>query len=1174
MTTTSEASSREEDGQQHKGLIGSLFGGKKKVAKAKLGLEMQMYYHEELKCWVMPGEEEDKRKEVEGLRAPPQMPSSSSMASQQQSLGAGQTQSSLSSRYAAMPTMSVGAGSGQQGSILAGLKPPPLGGGAGMGQQPFKPMAVFNPSAVSSGDGERLERRDSTSIWEQQQQQEETDAHNHADVDAMTATSPSPGTDIDPLVLEVLSFWSYYRGHGYDVDVMKEWVCENYSDDVSRQLDCEALLKDEGISSAVDVYMQQHRQHEGVGEEHTADYTTEYAGEDGVGGYGQPEGEQQVLFASTGHEEYPQIPQDECSPPTGHGEEAVQYSDTAIIASPKPQEEGAEEQQWEEDAVQQHVEYETYHFSAAQVEIVDESAAANTDGVETYAAPSVEAGYATPAVGTSPEKPEQELNEFGLPMPTVYHQHDQNVVYTDNAVFDESAMGSHGWNASPGSVVTLSSHGDAVHDTEQERFGGPPVETETLHHDQAEEDVQMSREPIPSGFIHTAELGGYGDAPGTDSQDTVLASRAALQELEDSRLALQEAKNTIEEQSGAIEMLQNSMDSTIGEKNAIIADLEETLDGVRAEVSALEAELHGQSTLSRETEEQHEAEVAELKQRIFDLEGESDELRSRIEALQSDSNELQEAKEQIGRLEDQLQTLSRDDETISELERENQRLLAQVESVKEDSEGELQKLQKEKEALEESLRDEMLSIQNDFQSMLDERDAEIMQLEARVMLSENAVQTAKEEAKQEITAEIQASFEENKAELEALLESKEVELADNLHRIQEQEKKFAAAKKKIQAQTAQIEKLSEEMEALRERAESGDSAIGQIERISEECNELKAFIETLQKRMDDAECVHANEIETLVQENNQLMDTLSDKEDHLEQMNAELAQLRSTVEQAQAVESQISHWEEAASAAQDALMAEKAAKDMAQAQYDKLEHQLHEMTQNLNDARNQVQNMSQLQSELEHKHDQVQALHVQCEEYELRLQSANMTIENAQTEIEELSKVLQENPPGAANEELESEIRLLRHQLAALSTGASQKEEELRKYKLQLVKAKKLRAIDQEKIDELQELQEEYESKLEAAIEAMNAENDTSMELASLQQKVADVTAENQEHEESLNDALTALGQEEAKVSRLVELLSIAGLTEAEIQEELDAVTEEVGYGDLHDQADDDDDVM
>ena len=59
------------------GLIGKIFGQKPKIRKAKMGQEMQMYYNEELKCWVMPGEEAEKRREVEALRAPPVMPGAS-----------------------------------------------------------------------------------------------------------------------------------------------------------------------------------------------------------------------------------------------------------------------------------------------------------------------------------------------------------------------------------------------------------------------------------------------------------------------------------------------------------------------------------------------------------------------------------------------------------------------------------------------------------------------------------------------------------------------------------------------------------------------------------------------------------------------------------------------------------------------------------------------------------------------------------------------------------------------------------------------------------------------------------------------------------------------------------------------------------------------------------------
>lgn len=1172
--TTSEASSREDEGQKQQGLLGSLFGGKK-VAKAKLGLDMQMYYNEELKCWVMPGEEEEKKKEMEGLRAPPQMPvSSSSMSGQQPSMGAGQSVmgagqsvSSLSSRYAAMPTMSVGGGPQQQGSILAGLKPPPLGGGgAGMAQQPFKPMAVFNPS--SSGD---TERNDTTSIWQQQTREEQKPGEEETPLEEQKSSETDT---IDPLVLEVLSFWLHYRGCGYDVDVMKEWVCENYSEEVSSQLDCEALLKDEGIASAVQVYMEQHKQHDEdvpvspqeaggaldqyieepqyVEEEPHQEQYAEHAQmyEQATQGEQQYEGTVEEMYHQQGeynNESYHHQDQYTLDESYQYKDESYQQHDEhdqggeyATMAEPEDgleAEQGVSVSHNEKDI---HTEYDTYHYSASHAETVDQH-------TEMY--PPAEGGYVTPAVGASPEKEEQpELNEFGLPVPTAYPQEqEQGVMYTNNVMFDESAQG---WDASPGSVGTLSSHEETGAMLENVP---PPVEHQPVQTEY--ENTHMSNVPIPSGIIDSAEVGGYEEAP----QDTVLASRKTLQELEDLRMALQQANSSIEEKTEELERMQTSMDTAIEEKNVTIAELEEALDGVRAEVTALQAELHGQLASTQETEERQEVEVAELKQHIFDLEGECEDLKSRIQSLERESEELQDARQQIQHLSEQLEDVAKHEDILKQLEAEKEMLVAQVDSIKGDSSSELQKLLQEKETLEDSLREEMASIQNDFQSMLDERDAEIMQLEARVMLSENAVQTAKDEARAEVTAEVHASFEEDKAELEALLETKEVELADYLHRVQEQEKKFAAAKKKIQVQGSQIDKLSEEMEALREKADSGDSAREQVESIAEECNELKVFIETLEQRMEDAEVVHSKEIESLVQENNQLMDALSEKEDHLDQMNAEIAQLRSTLEQAQSLESQVSHWEEAASAAQDALMAEKEAKDMAQAQYAELEQRVHEMTQSLNEAHAQTQHVAQLQSDLEHKHEQILALHQKCEEYEIRLQSANMTIENAQAEIEELSRVLQENPPGA-NEELESEINLLRHQLAAHSEGASHKEEELRKYKLQLVKAKKLRAHDQERIEELLELQEEYESKLQAAAEAMNSESDATIQMSSLQQELADAKAESQEHEESLNDALTALGQEEAKVSRLVELLSMAGLTEDEIQQELDAVTEEVGY--------------
>ena len=76
MTTTTASSESGTAEASKGGLIGKIFGQKPKIRKAKMGQEMQMYYNEELKCWVMPGEEAEKRREVEALRAPPVIPGS------------------------------------------------------------------------------------------------------------------------------------------------------------------------------------------------------------------------------------------------------------------------------------------------------------------------------------------------------------------------------------------------------------------------------------------------------------------------------------------------------------------------------------------------------------------------------------------------------------------------------------------------------------------------------------------------------------------------------------------------------------------------------------------------------------------------------------------------------------------------------------------------------------------------------------------------------------------------------------------------------------------------------------------------------------------------------------------------------------------------------------------
>ena len=64
-------------------MFGKLFGrknnndgggeGEQKAWKAQLGGNLEMYFNKELKCWVKPGEEEAKKKELEKTFAPPPM---------------------------------------------------------------------------------------------------------------------------------------------------------------------------------------------------------------------------------------------------------------------------------------------------------------------------------------------------------------------------------------------------------------------------------------------------------------------------------------------------------------------------------------------------------------------------------------------------------------------------------------------------------------------------------------------------------------------------------------------------------------------------------------------------------------------------------------------------------------------------------------------------------------------------------------------------------------------------------------------------------------------------------------------------------------------------------------------------------------------------------------------
>jgi len=380
--------------------------------------------------------------------------------------------------------------------------------------------------------------------------------------------------------------------------------------------------------------------------------------------------------------------------------------------------------------------------------------------------------------------------------------------------------------------------------------------------------------------------------------------------------------------------------------------------------------------------------------------------------------------------------------------------------------------------------------------------------------SEKAAQGAYDKAKEDLRGEVH--------DLEVLVEDKEAKLQEMDEKLSEQERKLLKAKKKIQTQNTQIDELTADCKSLQQQVDDDNH---DREAVMIEKSTMEQKLRQLEQDVKSYEDIR--------RQSEVMADELRQKESDVEEMARELSRLRS-------VEDQLTHWESAASAAQDALLEEKADKDFARAQVAELEQQLSMVTQELNDAKSRVDNIEQVRQSLTEQFEEMQnALQSQCEDYSTRLRIAHATIEKSQQDIEDLTALLHKHEAcGSSNEDLEAEMASLRHQLASLSGGISQKDEEVRKYKLQLVKAKKLRAFDQERIDELEEMNREYEAKLqESAGRHQIAEDD------------------------SLDEALVALGQEEAKVSRLVELLRMAGLTDDEIESELASVELEVGFG-------------
>ncbi|KAI8114415.1 hypothetical protein M9434_002539 [Picochlorum sp. BPE23] len=1059
--------------EQQASLLGKIFGGgtKKKVTKAKMGLDMEMYYNEELKCWVMPGEEEEKRQQMMGGGSGP--PPMSTSLQQQSIISASedamkghdmvtrQRMTRSTSRYAVMPTLRIGQPANADGlsegssGIMAGLKPPPLSGG---NVQAFRPMSVFKPTAMNGNAEESIEEPVADIMMGRKDTEEEDSSRMQQDT-----------RSIDPIVLEILSFWSYYRSSGYGIDVMKEWVCENYDEDLCLQLDFEQMLAEERISRAVDEYIESHRQDDNTKENAV---TIEYK-EAKVENTWQPHLPGSDLAGDS-------------QPTTTTKDIEAKESDASHFAP-----DDSEKSRYDEDVT-----------TLLQPEWQDEAA----DPYCHQQPGAVQHAYETYSVThyNNVEKTEEE--------PPVDIEEDMNIPGQcyDNDVMQEESQ------------ATVDSFDQLNEFHQQEEHD----HSESKEIDSFEEAYDNSRmKHIPSAAMDNAEIGGRLDVGESDPvalpMPTAMASSGAekveidtTEILEDLNTNLEQARSTIEDKENKINELQNLLDSMMEEKTTEKAQLEQDLENAHTEIDTLQAELRGQIAASKETEDA----LAHSNERITLLEKEAQDLKSHVQDLEGQCEDLADSARLLRESEQDITALKESAESLSG---KNATLMAQVTELLE----RIEQLQEERDVVESKRLEAVAAqkrVEDEFQATLDEQDAEIMQLEARVTLSEKAAQGAYEKAKDELRSEM--------SDLEELVEDKEAKLKELDEKLSEQERKLLKAKKKIQAQNTQIDELTAECKSLEQQLDDGKH---ERETLMMEKSAMEQQIHQLEQELKNSEQSYIQEIEDLRRERENMTKELCQKESDLEEMAEELSRMRS-------VEDQLTHWEHAASAAQDALLEEKADRDFAQAQVAELEQQLAKISQELIEATSRIEDVEQLKHNLAEQFEDMQhTLQSQCEDYSTRLRVANATIEKSQQEIEDLTALLHKyEAQGSSAEDLEAEMASLRHQLASLSGGVSQKDEEVRKYKLQLVKAKKLRASDQERIDELEEMNREYEAKLQESAGRLQIADD-----------------------DSLDEALVALGQEEAKVSRLVELLRMAGLTDDEIDAELASVELEVGFG-------------
>lgn len=823
----------------------------------------------------------------------------------------------------------------------------------------------------------------------------------------------------------------------------------------------------------------------------------------------------------------------------------------------------------------------------------------------------------------------------------------------------------------------------------------------------ARQELESLREEGAVQAAALAEVLGARDALSRENSELLQelnALRGDVVALHQYEERCQQLETELEEKSAAAEGARAEAAALQSERDELVARVaglessgtntagadEAKMTAAAGEIAVLQAELDElkESLEARESEIDDLKSVLELKDDAISQlkvqEGHANEEKSAaVAAVATRDAEISSLREELAAAQEALAAAEADasDRVASALEDVRNRMQTAVAEAISEKDAELSRL-------ENALREEMAAqaaqlaaAEAELCTTVDEKDGEIMQLEARVMTLEQEATEAK--------ALSEAAT--------AAAAAKENDLQTAQARAKEMERKFAIARKKIAAQQAQQESLVAEMAALKAQVESGsagqDAELAQMaaaleaaaeehERLMQEAATLQARLiaaeeaqtsssgrdnelaemtaaltsahaaqealaaeasalqarldelsaakdgeiaamatahdselsamsaaldaattaqqtlsaeaNSLQARLDEVNAAKAAEMQAMAADYEQIIEMLGQRDSTLEAMNLEIETLRETAESAaassaqiaelaaelNAAREQVAQWTFMAedttarcTAAEQALAAERAAREEAAAAAAVMQQELASLQGVLAATEAQLNEVAAMQDAASRA--DVEALRQQVADLEAELAAARAAVQSFNR---------------GEFEDAVEEVEELKSQLTVASQLAAAKEEELRKYKLQLVKAKKVRAADAEKIAALEEAKAAADAAVSAAearaaeaaaaataaaaaaaehvlpiaapVEVSpsgaSAEEMASLreEITALQEQLDALRAVSAEGDEGLNEALSALGAEEAKVARLAEMLVERGVAEGVVEEELAAIEE------------------